>query len=65
MLESDKRLGNLLLRMQARFRGVIVRTKFRKGGIDEMDNLMMNNNKFIPRNPYGTSKPIKEPTIVS
>jgi len=61
MLDNNKRLKQLLLRMQARFRGAIVRQKLKSGvGIDGV----VSNMKFIPRDPYGTHKAVKSSKIV-
>ena len=46
--------------MQARFRGIVFRKKFSCGeGIDGL----VNNMKFIPRDPYGTHKTVKASKI--
>lgn len=52
----------LLLRMQARFRGVITRTKLKNGTFSAEG--LLNNMKFIPRDPYGSHKVIKATKIV-
>ena len=61
-MDSNKRLQMLLHRMQARFRGIIVRAKIKNGNFFEG---LLNNMKFIPRDPYGSHKTVKANKIVS